>query len=118
MCKQFDYYEIPCSHAVAAAMFRNVNRYTFCSPKYSLETLITAYAEPIYPLEDEDDWVLPNHFVEFPIEPPKYIPRVGRWQTIRIPSAGEPHQVHKCSRCGLRGHNCKPCRQPLRTTDA
>ncbi|XP_022147768.1 uncharacterized protein LOC111016623 [Momordica charantia] len=53
-CKQFDYYQIPCSHAIAAAVLQNVNRYTLCSSKYKLETLITAYAEPIYPLGNEE----------------------------------------------------------------
>ncbi|XP_022158892.1 uncharacterized protein LOC111025350 [Momordica charantia] len=31
-CKEFDYFQLPCSHAIAAATHRNVNRYTLCSP--------------------------------------------------------------------------------------
>ncbi|XP_022154924.1 uncharacterized protein LOC111022069 [Momordica charantia] len=61
-CKQFDYYQIPCSHAVATAMHRNVSIYTLCSPKYKLEALLNAYAEPIYSLGDEKDWTLPDDF--------------------------------------------------------
>ncbi|XP_022155156.1 uncharacterized protein LOC111022299 [Momordica charantia] len=117
-CKQFDYYQIPCSHAVVATMHRNVSIYTLCSPKYKLETLLNTYAEPIYPLGDEEDWPLPDDFVEYTIEPPKFVARVGRRQTVRIPSAGEPQQIHKYSRCGMQVHNRKTCRQPLRTTES
>ncbi|XP_022153143.1 uncharacterized protein LOC111020711 [Momordica charantia] len=116
-CKEFDYFQLPCSHAIATATYRNVNRYTLCSPACSLETLINAYVEPVYPPGDEVDWILPDNFVEFKVEPPKYVKRVGRNQTVRIPSVGETRQVHKCNRCGNMGHNRKTCRQPLRTTD-
>ncbi|XP_022157476.1 uncharacterized protein LOC111024169 [Momordica charantia] len=53
--KQFDYYQIPCSHAVAVVMHRNVNIYTLRLPKYKLETLIIAYSKPVFPLGDEED---------------------------------------------------------------
>ncbi|XP_022148915.1 uncharacterized protein LOC111017466 [Momordica charantia] len=106
-CKEFDYFQLPCSHAIAATTYRNVNRYTLCSPTYTLQTLINAYAEPVYPLRDEDDWILPDDFVDRKVESPRYVPRIGRHQTIRIPSAGETRQVHKCGRCGNMGHNRK-----------
>ncbi|XP_022150312.1 uncharacterized protein LOC111018510 [Momordica charantia] len=115
-CKQFDYFQFPCSHAIAVATLRNVNRYTLCSPTYSLQTLITAYAESVYPPNDIDDWILPDDFVEVEVEPSKIVKHVGQRQTVRISSVGETRQFHKCGRCGNMGHNKKTCRQPLRTT--
>ncbi|XP_022156830.1 uncharacterized protein LOC111023664 [Momordica charantia] len=116
-CKEFDYFQFPCSHAIAATTYWNVNRYTLCSPAYTIQTLINTYVEPVYPLGDKDDWILPDDFVDRIVEPPRYVSRVGRRQTIRIPSAGETRQVHKCGWCGNMGHNRKTCRQPLRTID-
>ncbi|XP_022155477.1 uncharacterized protein LOC111022608 [Momordica charantia] len=87
----------------------NVNRYSLCSSAYNLQTLINVYAEHVYPLGDEEDWVLPDNFVHRNIELPKIVQRVGRRQTVRIPSAGETRQVHKCSRCGNTGDNRKTC---------
>ncbi|XP_022154803.1 uncharacterized protein LOC111021969 [Momordica charantia] len=116
-CKQFYYYEIPCSHAIAGAVLRNISVHTLCSDRYRIDTLIQAYVEPVYPLGDEEDWILPYDYVPTTIQPPRFVPRVGRCQTARIPSVGEVRQVHKCGRCGNVGHNCKTCRQPLRTTE-
>ncbi|XP_022147770.1 uncharacterized protein LOC111016625 [Momordica charantia] len=113
-CKQFDYFEIPCSHAIAGAVFRNISVHSLCSDRYQIETLILGYAEPVYPLGDEEDWILPDDYVPKTIKPPKFVPCVGRHQTTRIPSAGEVRQVHKCGRCGNVGHNRRTCRQPLR----
>ncbi|XP_022151607.1 uncharacterized protein LOC111019519 [Momordica charantia] len=60
----------------------NVNKYTLCSPAYTLQTLINAYAEPVYPLGDDEDWIIPDDFVDRKVEPPKYVPRVGQCQTV------------------------------------
>ncbi|XP_022151642.1 uncharacterized protein LOC111019549 [Momordica charantia] len=62
-CKQFDYYEIPCSHAITEVVLRNISVHTLCSDKYRIDTLIQAYAEPVYPLGDEEDWILPDDYV-------------------------------------------------------
>ena len=115
-CMEFNCMEIPCSHAVAAAALRNINIQTLCSKWFTVECVLAAYAEPIYPVGHRQEWRQRPDFDDFEILPPRKVPSVGRRQTIRIPSTSEePRQVHKCMRCGQRGHNRKTCRQPLMT---
>ncbi|XP_022156964.1 uncharacterized protein LOC111023792 [Momordica charantia] len=116
-CKEFDYFQLPCYHAIAAAIYRNVNMYILCSPAYTLQTLINAYVEPVCPLGDEEDWILPDDFVDLKVEPPKYFLHVGRHPNCMNSICWGNRQVHNCDRCGNMEHNGKTCRQPLRTID-
>ncbi|XP_022154962.1 uncharacterized protein LOC111022106 [Momordica charantia] len=34
-CREFDYYKIPCSHAIVGAKMRNINPYTLCDEAYT-----------------------------------------------------------------------------------
>ncbi|XP_022151004.1 uncharacterized protein LOC111019024 [Momordica charantia] len=115
ICQEFDYFKIPCSHAIAAAMMRNINPYSLCDEAYTTNSWILAYAEPIFPVGHVSTWNSSPEFVNIPVEPPKTVPRVGRRKTTRIPSTGEVRQTRKCGRCGAWGHNRKTCSEPLIT---
>ncbi|XP_022154610.1 uncharacterized protein LOC111021833 [Momordica charantia] len=114
-CREFDYFKIPCSHVIAAAMMRNINPYSLCDEAYTTNSWILAYAEPIFPVGHVSTWNSSPEFVNIPVEPPKTVPRVGRRNTTRIPSTGEVRQTRKCGRCGAWGHNRKTCSEPLTT---
>ncbi|XP_022152406.1 uncharacterized protein LOC111020142 [Momordica charantia] len=114
-CRKFDYFEIPCSHAIAGAMMRNINPYTLCDEVYTTNSWVMAYAEPIFPIGHVSTWNSSPDFVDTPVEAPDMVPRVGRRRTVRIPSTGEVHQTRKCGRYGTSGHNRKTCNEPLNT---
>ncbi|XP_038875109.1 uncharacterized protein LOC120067641 [Benincasa hispida] len=50
MCKEFDSLGILCSHAIIAVKERNIPIHSLCSQFYTVDSLMTAYAEPINPL--------------------------------------------------------------------
>ncbi|XP_038895865.1 uncharacterized protein LOC120084035 [Benincasa hispida] len=49
-CKEFDSLGIPCSHAIVVAKERNIPIHRLCNRFYIVDSLMTAYAEPINPL--------------------------------------------------------------------
>ncbi|XP_022145141.1 uncharacterized protein LOC111014656 [Momordica charantia] len=113
--REFDYFKVPCSHAIAVASSRSINPYTLCDEAYTVNSWMLAYAEPIFPVGSSSTWKSSPGFVNIDVQPPKKVVRVGRRQTVRIPSTGEVRPPRKCSRCGTSGHNRKTCREPLNT---
>ena len=66
---------------------------------------MNSYAEIIYPVRNEDDWVVPNDIKQMKVLKPAYHPKVGR------PSQGEKKKaLRHCSSCGGRGHNRSTCK--------
>ncbi|XP_038902459.1 uncharacterized protein LOC120089108 [Benincasa hispida] len=104
-CKEFDSLDISCSHAIVAAKERNILIHSLCSRFYTVDSLMTAYAEPINPLGHISEWKKPSGYVEKIIFPLKFVPQVGRRRVRRIPSIGEFRRQMKCGRCGNYGHN-------------
>ncbi|XP_022150914.1 uncharacterized protein LOC111018951 [Momordica charantia] len=113
--REFDYFKIPCSHAIVGAIMRNINPYSPCDEAYTMNSWILAYAEPIFPVGHVSTWNSSPEFVNISVEPPKTVPRVRRQKTARIPSTGEVRQTRKCDRYGAWGHNRKTCSEPLTT---
>ncbi|XP_038890792.1 uncharacterized protein LOC120080248 [Benincasa hispida] len=74
-CRKFDYYEISCSHAIAACRVRNIDSTSFCSWVYSIDAMLAAYAEPIRPLGHFLEWKQSLAFVDVETLPPKRVPR-------------------------------------------
>ena len=118
-CGMFQTIGIPCVHAFAAARKRSINIYSLCSPYYRIEALNDTFKDTIYPVGNEDEWVIPDHIrdtvVGVPAEKtPVGRPRkqkVGRRKTNRYASRGEKIvKPRKCSRCGGSGHNRKSCK--------
>ncbi|XP_038891632.1 uncharacterized protein LOC120081024 [Benincasa hispida] len=114
-CKEFESLGIPCSHAIVAARERNIPIHGLCSRFYTVDSLMTAYAEPINPLGHISEWKRPSGYVEKIILPPKFVPQAGRRRVRRIPSRGEFCRQMKCGRCGNYGHNLQNCTEPLTT---
>ncbi|KAI5341663.1 hypothetical protein L3X38_009538 [Prunus dulcis] len=55
--REFDLDQLPCAHACAACRHRQISCYPMCSLYYTTNSLVIAYAEPIWPVGDQTDWV-------------------------------------------------------------
>ncbi|XP_062075856.1 uncharacterized protein LOC133779982 [Humulus lupulus] len=74
-CREFYIDKIPCVHGVAATMYRGVDVYSLRSKFYMIEFWRMAYAESIYPLPPEIEWLLPEEVKsQVIIKPVKLIP--------------------------------------------
>ncbi|XP_038888768.1 uncharacterized protein LOC120078560 [Benincasa hispida] len=113
--KEFDSLGILCSHAIVAAKERNILIHSLCSQFYTVDSLMTAYAEPINPLGHISEWKRPSGYVEKIFLPPKFVPQAGRRRVRRIPSKGEFCRQMKCGWCGNYGHNHQNCTELLTT---
>ncbi|CAF1821223.1 unnamed protein product [Brassica napus] len=123
-CNVFDIDKIPCIHAIAAAKYikRDENRYVDTS--HLTETWAKAYAESIHPGGELSTSTYIANIDELSCPPPATKKRSGRPPTKRKRSVGEfgvlgsklmtsKSQSHKCSRCGIGGHNKITCQRPI-----
>ncbi|KAL0546592.1 hypothetical protein IC582_016504 [Cucumis melo] len=76
-CKEFQAEQLPCSHGIAAARYRNINVYSLCANYYTNECLLVAYAEAVYPVGNQSDWKTSEDYVHMTVLPPKEVKRVG-----------------------------------------
>ncbi|XP_016446421.2 uncharacterized protein LOC107771547 [Nicotiana tabacum] len=56
---QFQLDELPCAHALAALRHKNESYENYCSPYYTMESLLHTYEIPVDPLPDESKWNVP-----------------------------------------------------------
>ncbi|CAF1907805.1 unnamed protein product [Brassica napus] len=118
-CNVFDIDKILCIHAITAAKYikRDENRYVDTS--HLTETWAKAYAESIHPGGELSTSTYPANIDELSCPPPATKKRSGRPPTKRKRSVGEfgvpgsKSQSHKCSRCGIGGHNKITCKRPI-----
>ena len=76
-CRRFQEDEIPCGHAVAVIVKRNLNVYEYCASFYKTETLKALYQENVRPLPHRDQWNLPQH-LQITVLPQKTTILAGR----------------------------------------
>ncbi|KAA0043646.1 Ulp1-like peptidase [Cucumis melo var. makuwa] len=77
-CKEFQAEQLPCSHAIAAARDRNINVYSLCANYYTNECLLAAYAEAVYQVGNQSDWMA--------VPSDKYFPTTVSCQVHKIGS--------------------------------
>ncbi|XP_073120621.1 uncharacterized protein [Henckelia pumila] len=111
-CKKFDMLKIPCGHAIAAAKSRGISIYSLCSKYYKTICWRASYAEPIHPVDNEIDWLIPSEVQERVILPPFVRRPCGRPQTRRIRSMGKISLKRHCSTCDFTDHYNKSCKNP------
>jgi hypothetical protein len=112
-CREFDLDRLPCAHAIAACRAKEISVYNMCSQFYTANALVIAYAEPIWPVGNRSEWVVPQDVQNIVVLPPNRQVIPGRRKTVRIPSVGEDVVRKKCGRCGEGGHNRATCRNPV-----
>ncbi|PON36560.1 Zinc finger, PMZ-type [Parasponia andersonii] len=109
-CRRFDLTGLPCMHALAAILSRGINPYSLCSWYYTVDAWLCSYAETIYPVENEEEWDVPDDISRRMVEPPPYKPKAGRPKTKRTKSKGEKIIMQRhCSRCSGKGRNRATC---------
>ncbi|XP_038904344.1 uncharacterized protein LOC120090698 [Benincasa hispida] len=76
-CKDFDYYDMPCSHAIAAVRYRNIDPCTLCSPYYNIQAIYGSYGEPIFPLGSISEGPQGDDYEDIQILSPIRVAQVG-----------------------------------------
>ncbi|KAI5346373.1 hypothetical protein L3X38_014252 [Prunus dulcis] len=69
--------------------------------------------EPIWPIGDQTDWVVPDDVRDRIVLPPITRRRHGRSKEKRLPSRGEEPSTRKCSRCSSTGHYRQTSKNPI-----
>ncbi|KAL0740981.1 hypothetical protein Bca4012_082494 [Brassica carinata] len=115
-CNVFQTLLIPCPHAISAAIKAKVKVETLVSEVYSLECLVAAYKDDIYPVSKiNTEEYQEDGAVDLEILPPATKRLPGRPRKSMILSTGEikmkgPRRKHVCSRCKGSGHNRATCK--------
>ena len=112
-CWHFDLDHISCSHAIAACRYTHMSCYPLCSKYYTVNSLLSSYAESIYPPRHQTYWMIPDDIGSRVVLPSKTRRPTGRPRKERIPSGGEGKRRRRCGWCGDYGHNQKSCKWPL-----
>ena len=88
-CLRYTKLRIPCEHALAAAIEHGIDLKSCVGWWYGLQTFSDSFQEPILPIADPKDVVIPQHIVDLILIPPYSRRPPGRPLSKRIPSRGE-----------------------------
>jgi hypothetical protein len=107
-CQDFYEYQLPCSHAIAAARYGEVDPISLFFDRYTVRALRRTYECPLVPI------LLENLAIDFTIAPPILKKQAGRPKTKRIRKGAWKRKQTRCSTCLDWGHNKGTCRsQPV-----
>ncbi|XP_065857298.1 protein FAR1-RELATED SEQUENCE 3-like [Euphorbia lathyris] len=109
-CNRFQVDEIPCEHASAVIHKQQMDPYEFCSTYFSKESMQNTYEGSVFPLPKQDTWDVPEEVKDRMVLPPSCRIRSGRPRKRNIKAVYESKSQNCCSRCGLKGHNRKTCK--------
>ncbi|XP_020876982.1 uncharacterized protein LOC110227333 [Arabidopsis lyrata subsp. lyrata] len=119
-CLRYTKLRIPCEHGLAAAIEFGIDPKVVVGWWYGLQTFSDSFQEPILPIADPKDVVIPQHISDLILIPPNSRRPPGRPTTKRIPSRGENRKKrqkrlipNQCTRCRQAGHNKKTCKNPI-----
>ncbi|XP_020866372.1 uncharacterized protein LOC110224541 [Arabidopsis lyrata subsp. lyrata] len=119
-CLRYTKLRIPCEHGLAAAIEFGIDPKVVVGWWYGLQTFSDSFQEPILPIADPKDVVIPQHISDLILIPPYCRRPPGRPTTKRIPSRGENRKKrqkrlipNQCTRCRQAGHNKKTCKNPI-----
>ncbi|KAG7584249.1 Zinc finger SWIM-type [Arabidopsis suecica] len=118
-CEEFNLLQIPCSHAIAAAIRCDMSVPMLAAPQYGSFFWSLAYNGSIHPVPDLSTLrEVPDGIATLTVLPP--LPRrpPGRPKRTRYLSSGEfkrPKKIPKrsCTRCRGTGHNHASCKMPI-----
>ncbi|KAL6347643.1 hypothetical protein AAG906_026171 [Vitis piasezkii] len=96
--------------AINSMEYAHMSCYPLCSKYYTVNSLLSLYAESIYPPGHQRDWMIPGDISSRVVLPPKTRRPTGRPRKERIPSGGEGKRRQRCGQCGDYGHNRKLCK--------
>jgi hypothetical protein len=117
--RQWEMTSIPCAHALSAILFDCGEPKDYVHEYYNLEMYKKAYAPPIYPIPNEEQWVRAvGHDI---LEPPRPRVALGKPRKLRRRGPDEsrdpknPNRMRKFgvrmrrSKCRVLGHNKRAC---------
>lgn len=118
-CRDWQFYGIPCSHAVAALLSSKKNVYEYTEKYFMVASYCEAYSQPIHPVPEKIEWSkaaegLSDDEGEV-VRPPRFRRPPGRPEKKRLSAEElnrEKHTVH-CSRCNQTGHYKRTCKADI-----
>ncbi|KAF3503587.1 hypothetical protein F2Q69_00041843 [Brassica cretica] len=116
---EFQLLEIPCQHAIAAAIVAKVKVDSLVAEEYTQNAMVAAYVGSVAPMIDTDNIIeLTGQLSELDMLPPSSRRPPGRPRKKRFLSRGEvrmktPRRHTVCSRCKGSGHNRATCKTPI-----
>ncbi|XP_031474045.1 uncharacterized protein LOC116246348 [Nymphaea colorata] len=122
LCRGWQLYGLPCSHAVAALIScrQNVNRFT--ESCFTVTNYRKTYSQTIHPVPDKTLWKELSENaqnggdkVDIVIAPPKSLRPPGRprKKRVRAEDRDRVKRVVHCSRCNQTGHFRTTCTTPI-----
>jgi hypothetical protein len=111
ICRKYQEYLAPCSHAIACIQYISANPYNYFFPYYRWEVLKSTYKVPVQPVTIQGLQPLP----EFEIFPPVKHAKRGRPKVARIRANYQvKKRIYLCTICRQPGHNRRVCpNQPV-----
>lgn len=124
VCRGWQVYGLPCSHAVAALLYCRQNVHRFAESCFTVATYRKAYSQTIHPIPDRTLWqeMAGGHDNEdcaedIVVNPPKSLKPPGQPRKRRSSQSGENRSQAKrvvhCSRCYQTGHFRTTCATPI-----
>ncbi|KAL8115125.1 uncharacterized protein LOC141667100 [Apium graveolens] len=118
LCRGWQLYGLPCSHAVAALLSCRQNVHRFTESSFTVVNYRKTYSQTIHPVPDKSLWremSEGSHAVDFLINPPKSLRPPGRprKRRVRAEDKGRVKRVVHCSRCNQTGHFRTTCSAPI-----
>ncbi|XP_077239191.1 uncharacterized protein LOC143880244 [Tasmannia lanceolata] len=122
LCRGWQLYGLPCSHAVAALHFCRQNVHRFTESCFTVAAYRKTYSQTIHPVPDKSLW---NELSEgtqnggnkpdMIINPPKSLRPPGRprKKRVRAEDRGRVKRIVHCSRCNQTGHFRTTCAAPI-----
>jgi hypothetical protein len=107
-CTDFNEYQSPCSHAIAAAKFLRIDSIELFDQYFTTQTYESTYRHTVLPVSIEN---LPR---DDSIKPPILRKAAGRPRTKRVRKGQWSRKQTRCGNCLEWGHNRRRCtNQPV-----
>ncbi|CAI9761407.1 unnamed protein product [Fraxinus pennsylvanica] len=122
LCRGWQLYGLPCSHAVAALLSCRQNVHRFTESCFTVTTYRKTYSQTIHPIPDRTLWQEISEgsqnegsSEDIVVNPPKTLrPLVQtRKRRTRTEDRGRVKRVVRCSRCNQTGHFRTTCAAPI-----
>jgi hypothetical protein len=109
-CHEWQNRKIPCVHACAHFLERDIDPMTCIPECLSMDGYGKTYSKFFEPV------LLSNIPIDQNVDPPPIKRARGRPPKVRVFSRGEvsvgkQKQIHRCGKCGEEGHNRRKCRK-------
>ncbi|KAL1202075.1 hypothetical protein V5N11_015018 [Cardamine amara subsp. amara] len=115
LCRRWQIYGFPCSHAVGALLSCKEDVYKYTESCYTVENYRRSYAETVEPVSDKVQWKEKDseRDGENIIRTPKVMRGAPRKRRIRAEDRDRVKRPVHCGRCNQLGHFRTTCTAPM-----